>query len=284
MGKSKRDEPVKLTLLVTKRTAAALRKKAKAECTSISALVRRFAVGLAALSLLACGESDFSAQPMGSAGMGASGSGGMSGSGGSTGVGEGHQCNESVACDPGLFCDDDGKCSLQSDTGGACDDGGECVSGRCVESRCAEPVAPYDGPAWVECADGVLTARGFEAMLSEMRIVVAADFWGTEYSLRPSCSIDDEYSVAASAPIWESHVDGTLAIFTSHFDEAVGTREDPNIPIEIQDFTMSKSTTLTCEFQWSAALGSDADPPFGMADLVRCLVSAPGVEVPGTTH
>lgn len=278
----------KFTMRLDAKERAALERKATSARLSAAELLRRFILGIAAALLVACGGETFTAQPPGgSAGMSSvGGSGGMQSSAGAggTSVGEGHRCNAEVVCDAGLFCDDDGECSLQSDIGGACSASGECVSGRCVESKCAEPVAPYDGPAWVECADGVLTARGFEAQLSEMQVIVAVERWGAEYSIRPSCSIDGEHSLTASHPVWGIQNEGSLTVFTSHFDEAAGAQEDPSIPVFIPDATLSKSSTLTCDFQWAAPIGSDADPPFGMAQMVRCLASVPGLEVVGAIH
>lgn len=246
----------------------------------LAELLRTLAI--LAISVSACGG-EFTTAPNqydGSAGMtGASGSPGSAGIGSAGGVGEGYQCNESVPCDDGLFCDDDGKCSLKSDIGGACSDRSECNSDRCVSSLCVEPVAPYDGPAWVECADGVLTARGFDGLLSQFEVKATVEFWGSEYYLYPSCTINDEYSEAASIPMWSTSVEGSTATLTSQFDEVIGEN-----PETIHDVSMLKSSTLRCDFQWISELGSDLEPPSGVASIVRCMVSTPELEVAGAVR
>jgi len=187
----KQADKLKVTIVMNREEKSALEKRAKAERLSLSALVRRFAVGLAALALVACG-SDFSSQKTaggigGGAGIGTSGTAGMpadnGGSPDAPAVGEGHLCNDKVACDAGLFCDGDGKCSLQSELGGACSTAAECVSGHCVDEQCAAPVAPYDGPPWVDCSGSAIVARGFSALWSEVSFSVTAASHGPDWSL-----------------------------------------------------------------------------------------------------
>ncbi len=85
MDKSEdRKEKTLVAVRMTKAESLLLKKRAKREGLSVSALIRRFALGLAALSLVACGGGDFkSGSDPGAAGMPSAGGGaGMSGSAG----------------------------------------------------------------------------------------------------------------------------------------------------------------------------------------------------------
>lgn len=215
----------KVTVVLNQEAKAALVKRAQKEGLSIAALIRRFALGLAALVLIACGGETFSSPgPVGSAGM-PSGSAGM-GSGGSGGM-------------PGA-----------AGMGGG-----------------------YDGPAWVECADGVLTARGIEAMMSEVEITVGAEYWGPDYDLFVSCALGGEKSAVGSAAFWTTLVSGTFVTISSHFDKAIIPVTTPTEVIELDDEVVSRDDFLSCSLTWSSEIGSgDVKPQ-------RCLVRVAGAEV-----
>lgn len=131
----------------------------------------------------------------------------------------------------------------------------------------------YDGPAWVECADGVLTARGIEAMMSEVEITVSGEYLGPDSGPFVACTLAGKKSNVGSASFWTKQVSGTYVTIASHFDEAIVPVMSPTGVYEIEDEVVAKDDFLSCSFTWSAEAGSEP------VELQRCLVRVAGSEV-----
>jgi hypothetical protein len=141
MGK-KQAGKVKVTVVLTPSEKAALVKRARSESLSVAALIRRFALGLVSIVMLACGgeSSSVSADPNGSAGKHDSGSAGsvagrshQAGTGGSGSGGDSGSAGEAPAATGGSG-------SKPSGAGGSAGKPAN-VSGSAGEADAGEPSA-----------------------------------------------------------------------------------------------------------------------------------------------
>lgn len=219
---------------------------------------------LSAMLLVGCGGGGFTtAQQDSTTGGGGSGAEIMPGAAGESGTviaGPGQRCDSTVTCDSGLSCSESGVCVAKSDIGGLCSVAADCISDHCAGGHCAEPVIPYDGPAWVDCSSGTMIARGLRGLGSEFVFTFDAQYAGPKNKMEVSFYINDSPTGGGlsgeSQWFTESDVGSTATGILTLPSVSACPSDNPNC---LTDPQIVPSDVITMAFRWCPNAGGPCE-------------------------